>query len=227
MVKLYCSKCHKQSPDNFINCVYCGEKLDTPKRKHKSKPVGRRELKIKLSFRTGVRVLLCFAAVLTVVALLTSTFVGSKPEKVVKSFVKAIQSADGDVYYNLYDDNIIRYKRENRYFGDEETYEQIVSPMVESDAFYKEKCGEDYKLTYTITANRTLSDEELEAFNEMLEGGFEYIETASRVDVLGIEVNAKGSLGEYKSVYSDFWCMRIKGQWYRVDTTISAEFVNN
>ncbi len=224
MIKLYCSKCHKQSPDNFINCVYCGEKLESPKKKHQRRDVGKRKLELKFSFRTGVRVLLCFAAVLTVVALFTSTFVGSKPEKVVKSFVKSIQSADSDIYYGLYDDNIIRYKRDNRYFGDEETYEHIVSPMIESDAFYTQKCGEDYKLTYTITSNRTLSDEELEAFNGILENGFRYIDKASRVDVLGVEVIAKGSEGEYKSIYSDFWCMKIRGHWYRVDSTISAEF---
>lgn len=224
---MYCKECHKQSPDNFINCAYCGAKLDPPKKKHPQRFVKKADIKLKLSFRMGVKVLIIVSALLTVAALFTATFVGSKPEKVVKNFVKSIENSNSKLYYSLYDDNIIRYKTDNRYFGEDETFKQTVLAMEESDRFYTEKCGEDYKLNYYITANRTLDDAELEAFKTVLEGSFGYVEAPSRVDVLSIEILATGKQGEYKSVYNDFWCMKIKGHWYKVDKTIYTEYLKS
>lgn len=224
---MYCDKCHKQSPDNFVTCAYCGATLNLPKKKEPSKFVKKREFRINLSFKKQIIALVILASVLVVAAIITVSFTGSKPEKVVKNFVKATQSADEDLYYSLYDENIKKYKKDNRYFGEEETYAQIVLPMVQSDDFYTGKCGESYKLTYKITSSRTLSDEELQRFKDILETGFNYVEFPSRVDLLCVEIQAKGETGEYKSVYNDFWCMKIKGRWYKVDKTVYTEFVNN
>lgn len=224
---MYCDKCHKQSPDNFVTCAYCGAKLNSPKKKEPSKFIKKREFKFNFSFKNRIIALVIFAAVLVVVAVVTVSFTGSKPEKVVKNFVKATQTADKDLYYSLYDDNIKKYKKDNRYFGDDETYAQIVQPMEKSDVFYTEKCGEDYKLTYKVTSSQTLSDEDLSDFNDVLENGFGYVEFPSRVDILCIEVVAKGVKGEYKSVYNDFWCMKIKGRWYKIDKTVYTEYINS
>ena len=224
---MYCDKCHKQSPDNFVTCAYCGAKLKSPKKKEPSKFIKKREFKFNLSLKNRIIALVIFAAVLVVVAVITVSFTGSKPEKVVKNFVKATQTADKDLYYSLYDDNIKKYKKDNRYFGDDETYAQIVLPMEKSDVFYTEKCGEGYKLTYKVTSSQTLSDEDLNYFNDVLENGFGYVEFPSRVDILCIEVVAKGEKGEYKSIYNDFWCMKIKGHWYKIDKTVYTEYKNS
>lgn len=224
---MYCDKCHKQSPDNFVTCAYCGAKLNSPKKKEPSKFIKKREVKLNFSLKNRIIALVIFAAVLVVVAVVTVSFTGSKPEKVVKNFVKATQTADKDLYYSLYDDNIKKYKKDNRYFGDDETYAQIVQPMEKSDVFYTEKCGEDYKLTYKVTSSQTLSDEDLNGFNDVLENGFGYVEFPSRVDILCVEVVAKGEIGEYKSVYNDFWCMKIKGRWYKIDKTVYTEYINS
>lgn len=224
---LYCKECHKQSPDNFINCAYCGAKLDPPRKKQPQRFVKKADIKLKLSFRMGVKVLIAVSALLTIAAVFTATFVGSKPEKVVKNFVKSIQNSNSNLYYSLYDDNIIRYKTDNRYFGEDETFKQTVLAMEQSNDFYVEKCGEGYKLNYYITSNRTLDDAELEAFTGVLEGSFGYVEFPARVDVLSIEVIATGKEGEYKSVYNDFWCMKIKGHWYKVDKTIYTEYLKS
>jgi hypothetical protein len=226
-VALYCKECHKQSPDNFINCAYCGAKLDQPKKKQPQRFNKKTDIKINFSFRFIVKVLVVISALLTVVAVFTATFVGSKPEKVVKNFVKSIQESNSKLYYALYDDNIIRYKTDKRYFGEDETFKQTILAMEESDKFYTEKCGEGYKLNYSITANRTLDETELERFNLMLENSFGYVEFPSRVDVLSIDVIATGKEGEYKTVYNDFWCMKIKGHWYKVDKTIYAEYLKS
>ena len=33
-----------------------------------------------------------------------------------------------------------------------------------------------------------------------------------------------GEKGEYTSIYKDFWCMKIKGKWYKVDKAVYTEF---
>lgn len=221
---LYCHKCHKRSPENFVNCAYCGAKLKPEKKKQPSAFIKKERFKLKISFRTVVRALMGFAVVLAVAAIFTATVTGSKPEKVVRNFTRSIQAQDEKLFYSLYDDGIKDYKKENRYYGEEETFENMVIPMGESHEFYKEKCGEDYKLTYSITSFETFSDEELAVFNEMLEKSFSYIKLPARVDLLNVEITAKGEKGEYKSIYNDFLCLKIKGKWYKADKTVYTEY---
>lgn len=223
---MYCHKCHKQSPENFVNCAYCGAKLKPPKKKEPSKFQNKRKIKIDISLRTLLKFLIVVAAVLAVLAIITSIFTASKPEKVVKDFVHSVDTYDKELYFSLYDDNLIKYKKENRYFGDEETFNQMVIPVDDSDSFYKEKCGENFKLKYEVKSSTSLTDEELEVFNKMLESDFNYIVFPSQVDILSVEIIAKGDKGEYKSIYNDFWCMKIKGRWYMVDKTIYTQYEN-
>ena len=221
---MYCHKCHKRNPENFVACAYCGASLKPEKKKQPSVFIKKEKLKINVSFKTVVAVLMAVAVVITIAAIFTATVTGSKPEKVVRSFVDAVQKQDGKLFYSLYDDDIKVYKKENRYYGEEETFQNMVLPMAESHAFYVEQCGEDYKLTYTIKSFETLSDEELLLFNEMLEKNFKYIKLPSRADILNVEITAKGEKGEYKSIYNDFLCMKIKGKWYKADKTIYTEY---
>lgn len=221
---MYCHKCHKQSPENFVNCAYCGAKLKSEKKKQPSAFMKKERIRINLSFKTVLASLIAFASVIAVAAIFTATVTGSKPEKVVRNFIHSIQSQDENLFYSLYDDGIKEYKKENRYYGDEETLNNMVSPMRESYRFYKEMCGENFKLTYSVKAYETLGENDLQVFCEMLEKDFSYIKLPSRVDLLNIEVTAKGEKGEYTSVYNDFLCMKIKGKWYKVDKTVYTEY---
>lgn len=223
---MYCENCHKQSPENFINCAYCGAKLDSPKKKVPSKFVKKQGFKFKYSLKKVTVVLVGIAVVLVIAALLTSSFTASKPEKIIKNFVKATQTENANMYYALFDNNIKEYKLNNRYFAEDETFKQMILPMTTSHAFYTEKCGEDYKLTYSVVSKRSLDEKELKAFDDVLESNFSYIEFPSQVEVISVDVVAKGEKGVYTSRYNDFWCMKIKGKWYKVDKTVYTEYMN-
>lgn len=223
---MYCYKCHKQSPENFVNCAYCGAKLKPPKKKEPSKFQNKKKIKIDVSLRTLLKALLIVAAILAVIAIVTSFFTSSKSEEIVKNFVHSVDTNDRELFFSLYDDSIIKYKKENRYFADEETFKQMVMPVDESTDFYKEKCGEDFKLKYEVKSITTLSENDLEDFNKILDSDFNYIVFPSQVDILSVEIKATGDKGEYKSIYSDFWCMKIKGRWYMVDKSIYTEYSN-
>lgn len=221
---MYCNECHKQSPENFVTCAYCGAQLNSGKKKVPSRYIKKSHFKFKIPFKTVVVSLVILATVLAVAAAFTASFTGTKSEKVAKSFVASIENYNEELFYSLYDDNIKKYKQENRYFGEEETYEHFILPLKESDDFYKEKCGDGYTLTYNIKSTLTLTEKELQTFNGILEKSFEYIEFPSQVDILSVEITAKGENGGYTSMYNDFWCMKIKGHWYKVDKTVYTEY---
>ncbi len=221
---MYCHKCHKRSPENFANCAYCGAKLKPEKKKQPSVFVNKKSFKINFSFRNFVAVLMFVAVVIAIASIFTATVTGSKPERVVKNFIYSIQNQNEELFYSLYDEGIKEYKKESRYYGNEETVANMVAPMNESHAFYKEKCGDNYKLSYSVKSFETLDDEQLRIFNEMLEKNFSYINLPKRVDILNVEITAEGALGEYKSVYTDFMCIKIKGKWYKADKTVFTEY---
>lgn len=222
---MYCDKCNKQSPDNFKKCVYCGAELKTEKKKEPSKFVKKQRRTAHLSFKDKIALVVIVATVLVFLAAILGIFTGSKPERVVKNFTKAIETADYELYYSLYDSNIVSYKKENRYFDDETTFKQITSPLGESISFYTEKCGSNIKLSYKITDTDTLDDDQLQEFSDILQTNFGYVEKPSRVDLLNVEIYVKGENGKYKTVYNDFWCMKIKGTWYKVDKNVYNEYV--
>lgn len=222
---MYCDECHKQSPDNFVTCAYCGAKLKSPKKKPPSKFIKKKRGNRDISLKSVVAILVAFATILGIAAVLTATITGAKSENVVKSFVKAVRNEDEELFYSLYDEYIKEYNKNNRFFAEDETYAQMVLPVKESSVFYIQKCGEEYTLSYEITQTEVLDETELQSFNDLLSGQFGYVELPSRVDILDISINAEGDAGEYTSVYNDFWCMKIKGKWYIVDKVIITEYM--
>ncbi len=222
---MYCDECHKQSPDNFVTCAYCGAKLKSHKKKPPSKFVKKKRTDREISLKSVIAILVAFATVLGIAAVLTASITGAKSENVVETFVKAVRNEDEELYYSLYDEYIKEYNKNNRYFADDETYAQMVLPVKESSDFYVQKCGEEYELSYEITQTTSLDETELQRFKDLLSSRFGYVELPSKVDILNVSIHAEGETGEYTSVYNDFWCMKIKGKWYIVDSAISTEYM--
>ena len=169
---MYCDECHKQSPDNFVTCAYCGAKLKTHKKKEPSKFVKKKRGERSFSLKSIIAILVVFATVLGIAAVLTATFTGAKSEKVVKGFVKAIVNEDEEFYYSLYDDYVKEYNKNNRYFAEDETYRQMVLPVKESNEFYISKCGEGYTLTYEVVSTQPLDENAVESFGSFLSSSF-------------------------------------------------------
>ncbi len=222
---MYCEKCHRHSPANFQNCAYCGVPLALEKKKAPEKFKKKFDFKIKVSLKTLVSISLVIALLLSVSAVVTAVFTSSKPEGVVKNFVKAIETSDKELFVSIYDKYLYEYKKEYRYFGHEETFNQLSSAVDESREFYSQKCGSNFKLKYEVKESKSLTDSELTIFNDVLEHSFKYMTFPSQVEILSVEITSNGEEGEYKSIYNDFWCMKIKGKWYIVDKTVSAEYM--
>ncbi len=223
-VDMYCDNCHRQSPDNFVNCPYCSAPLKNNKRKKPQKFVKKKERKKPVSFKTAVIITVVIAFVLAVSAVVTGVLTGSKPDTVVKTMVTAIETNDAKLYYSLYDDQIIEYYRENWYYGDEETFDAVTEPLAQSRDFYISKCGENFTLEYKITNVNYLTDASFESYRDSFSLGYNYKKLPEKIALLDFEIEAKGDIGTYKSVYEDFLCAQIGGDWYKMaSSTINAE----
>lgn len=220
-VDMYCDNCHRQSPDNFVNCPYCSAPLKNKKRKQPQKFSKKKERKKPISFKTLVIIIVAVAFVLAISAVVTGAITGSKPDKVVKTMVEAIQTDDAELYYSLYDEQIKAYYKDNFYYGDEETFDAITKPLVESRKFYSSKCGDDFVLKYKIVNVEYLTEEELEQHNESLVSIYEYYDLPQKTAVLEFDIEAKGEKGRYKSEYTRFYCSQINGKWYKLPATVN------
>ncbi len=211
---MYCDNCHRQSPDNFVNCPYCSAPLKNDKRRKPKKFEKNKATKKPLQFKTTVIICIVVAVVLAISAIATGVLTGSKPGTAIEKMVKAIETDDARLYYSLYDEQIVEYYKENWYYGDAETFDAVTKPLSESRAFYSEKCGEDFTLKYKITDVTYITDSSLEAFNNSLEISFNYSELPSKAAFLDVEIEARGEKGTYKSVYKNFVCIQLGGKWY-------------
>ena len=213
-VEMYCDNCHRQSPDNFVNCPYCSAPLKHNKHKRPQKFTKKKEIRKPVSFKTSVAITIAVAFVLAVSAIVTGVVTGTKPDRVVKTMVTAIQTNDSDLYYSLYDDQIKAYYKENFYYGDEETFVAVTKPLQESRDFYTSRCGADFSLNYKITEITYVTGDSLASVNNTLQESFSYSKTPTKVALLDFVVEAKGESGAYKSVYEKLVCLQIGGKWY-------------
>lgn len=211
---MYCDNCHRQSPDNFVNCPYCSAPLNRNTREKPHKFIKKKERRKPFSFKTTIIILVAVAFVLAMSAVVTGVITGSKPDKVIKTMISAIENNDAKLYYTLYDDQLKSYFKENWYYGDEETFDAITKPLKESQDFYISRCGENFSLDYDITGVTYLSEDAVKSVNESLRVSFNYSDFPSKVAFLDFEIEVKGERGSYKSVYEKLLCLQIDGRWY-------------
>lgn len=216
---MYCDKCHRQSPDNFVNCPYCSAPLKNHKRRKPTKFVKKKETKKPVSFKSLVIGAVVVALVLSVAAVVTGIFTGSKPTTAVETMVNAIENDNAELYYSLFDEQTKEYYKENWYYDDEETFNAMTEPLTKSVEFYTSKCGENFTLKYKITDVTYLTEDMLESHNNALSVSYGFTKLPDKVALLNFELEAKGDLGTYKSVYENFVCSQIGGKWYKTAST--------
>lgn len=220
---MYCDNCHKQSPDNFKTCAYCGAELNQPKKPAPSRFVKKERKRSAVSVKTKVAAVIAVAAVIVVAAAVTASFTSSKPESVIKKMTSAIQTDNAEKYFSVYDDSYKTFKTDSDYYDENRTFEELTAPLNKSVEFYTSRCGEDYKLTFIVDSVSYFTEDELESYCDYLSeycGYTKLPKNAARVD---FRVRAKGSEGEYESVYRDFCCHCLSGKWYKSEYAKNAQ----
>lgn len=220
---MYCDNCHKQSPDNFKNCAYCGAELIQPKKPAPSRFVKKERKRSGVSVKVRVAAIIAVAAVIAVAAAVTASFTSSKPESVIKIMTAAIQGNNAEKYYTIYDDSYKAFKKDSAFYDDERTFEELTSPLCKSDDFYISRCGENYKLTFVIDSVDYFTAEELTEYCDYLSEYCGYTKLPKEAARVNFKVYAKGDSGEYESIYRDFCCHRLGSKWYKSEYAKNAQ----
>lgn len=213
---MYCEKCHRRCPDNFVTCPYCSAKLKNEENVQPQKFAKNKHYRY-ITLKSLVVLSISVAAILAVCAVVTVFFTGTKPETVVKTLTRALNDNDATLYYSMYDEQIAEFKKENRYYEDEETFSAMTEPLEESISFYKSQCGDDFKVTYNIEEVMYLTQDELESLNKELADLYGYDILPKKAASLKVAINAKGREGTYKTLYDNFICIKFGRKWYKCD----------
>lgn len=212
---MYCSKCKKQSPDNFTICAYCGAKLkaDAPK-KHIIYKTDAKRIHLP-GLKSFTATLIAVAVIIALISGIVGIATGGKPESVLKLLSSSIEEKNSEKYSELYDEFYKEYEKEYRYYSDDELNAALCEPLFESVRFYEKTCGEDFKIKYRQDSIRYITGEELDAINETLLNDYGYYKTCTKAAVIDFSLEVKGSLGEYTTVYKNFYCIKLSGKWYK------------
>ena len=214
---MYCSKCQKQSPDNFTSCAYCGAPFKTKKRRTAQRfKAKNKRLPFLTSAKKSVFVVIA-AAVIVIASVVTGLLTGGKPDSVIKTAAEATVKNDAGLYCSIFDEYYTDYCKQNKYFADDETLAALSEPMVKSDEFYRAKCGENYTLNGKVRSVEYFSDSRLDELNSELALTYGYKKNISAAACLEVEMNAKGEKGVYTTVYKDYYCIKLGGRWFKCD----------
>lgn len=220
---MYCSKCKKQSPDNFKICAYCGATLDGEAVENKVKKAEYSRKKHLPKMKSVVLTLIIIALVIAVVSGAVGIATSAKPQSTLELLCEATQENNSGKYLGIYDESYLAYAKENEYYSDSALREALCEPLVKSVEFYTSTCGEGFKVSYSVDNIVYVKAEELEALNSVLFDEYGYYKECKNAAVIDFSVTAKGENGEYTSVYKNFYCIKISGKWYKAPRLLAEE----
>lgn len=165
-----CGNCGAQVDDNAFVCGYCGAALQQEPAQNGSPfngvPGGAGK-KFDLKKLDLKKVLVAVAAVVAVIVVI-SLLSGGGYKSVVKDYMKAYEECDADKMMDLTTDVLaVAFEEE---LGDLVDAEELLKEGFEEKIeALEDKFGEDIKITYEITDDEEMDDEDLDEFKEELE----------------------------------------------------------
>lgn len=208
---MYCENCHRENPENFETCIYCGTSLMPEKKAGFLRYRGSLREKV-----TPIAVFTSFAAICALLALIFSSYaVISKehPEKVAFSYALSIENNDAHGYSLLLCDEYKRFKLKYVYYTQEEYDKELKSTLFEANEFYGKKCGDGFtvkcKVTDTVYADGKLIGE----INSYCRENLFFEKEIEKAAKLKVTLDVIGKEGKYTTVIPDFICVKTDGLW--------------
>lgn len=211
---MYCENCHRENPDNFDTCIYCGTSLQPEKKAG--------FLRYRASLRekvTPIAVFTSFAALCALLALIFSSYaVISKehPEKVAFSYARCVENNDAYGYSLLLCEEYKSFKLKHVYYTQEELYKALKSTLFEVNEFYKEKCGDDFTVKCKVTDTVYADDKMIGEINSYCRENLLFEKEIEKAAKLKVTLDVGGGEGKYTTVITDFICVKTDGIWYFV-----------
>ncbi|MGI6744863.1 MAG: hypothetical protein ACOX45_01570 [Acutalibacteraceae bacterium] len=217
---MYCVNCHKETPENFDTCIYCGTSLQPEKKAGILRY--RNSLRQKV---TPITIFSCFFTLCILAGVIFSIFVLKErehPEKVAFNYAVCVKNNDASGLALLLPEEYINFRLRYVYYSREDFNEFLRGLLSEINGFYTKKCSEDFRIQCKVKEIQYAEKNIVSQINSFYKENLFFekeIEKAARLKVI---FEVKGKTGEYTTVITDFVCLKIGGAW-----CYALEFPNN
>ena len=209
---MYCEICHKENPENFDLCIYCGTSLKPEKKAGYLKY--RNSLWSKITPFNVFTVFISFCIIITTIFGVRVLIKKEHPEKTAFSYASSIQKNDINIYFSILFDEYKDYNLKYKYYKQENYNEDIKSQYAEIKDFYNSKCGEKFKIECKVLEISYALEKEVSDINLYCSNELKFTSNIEKAAKLKISLNASGKLGKYDTIIPDFVSLKIDGVWY-------------
>ncbi len=209
---MYCEICHKENPENFDLCIYCGTSLKPEKKAGYLKY--RNSLWGKITALNVFTVFLSFCLLLAAIYGIKTLIKKENPEKTAFAYAASIQKNDINSYFSILYDDYKEYNLKYKYYKKENYNDAVKSQYAEIIDFYNGECGEKFKIKCKVLEIDYAFEKEVYDIDLYCSNELKFESNIEKAAKLKIAFNVKGELGKYTTIISDFISIKVNGEWY-------------
>lgn len=217
---MFCTKCGAKNEDSAKFCVECGAKLGNSNVRIKiptpsetdsgmNKKVIRNPRK-KINVIPIIILLILAVAVVTFPRLILS---GQSEKKLIKEFIKAEMTADGEKVIEILPDEIVEAAETQGGMTKNEFIKAVQEQLNSAMNTVVNTYGEEWKYSYEIKSIKKASQEDIEEWKNTYKDGFEMDVDISEGKICEVEINFNGN--EIRNTSNiELNLVKIRGKWY-------------
>ena len=217
---MFCTECGVKNEDSAKFCVECGAKLGNSNVRIKiptpsetdsgmNKKVIRNPRK-KINVIPIIILLILAVAVVTFPILILS---GQSEKKLIKEFIKAEMTADGEKVIEILPDEIVEAAETQGGMTKNEFIKAVQEQLNSAMNTVVNTYGEEWKYSYEIKSIKKASQEDIEEWKNTYKDGFEMDVDISEGKICEVEINFNGN--EIRNTSNiELNLVKIRGKWY-------------
>ena len=212
---MYCENCHRDNPDNFDTCIYCGTSMLPENRVSLLK--SRNSLRQALTPLRIFSVLFILCAIAGIIGFAVAKTSEEHPEAVAKAYAAAVTENNVDSVYALYDSGYRSFMIDNYYYSQKEMKSKLASDLGEMFDFYTSECGTGFEIDCEASDFEYADAAGIAAVNSFLTSKYKYTAVITDAARYTVTLSVKGKQGDYLTVINDYTCIKLDGVWYKCD----------
>lgn len=217
---MFCTECGAKNEDSAKFCVECGAKLGNSNVRIKiptpsetdsgmNKKVIRNPRK-KINVIPIIILLILAVAVVTFPRLILS---GQSEKKLIKEFIKAEMTADGEKVIEILPDEIVEAAETQGGMTKNEFIKAVQEQLNSAMNTVVNTYGEEWKYSYEIKSIKKALQEDIEEWKNTYKDGFEMDVDISEGKICEVEINFNGN--EIRNTSNiELNLVKIRGKWY-------------
>ncbi|WP_296119079.1 zinc ribbon domain-containing protein [uncultured Eubacterium sp.] len=217
---MFCTECGAKNEDSAKFCVDCGVKLGNSNVRIKiptpsetdsgmNKKVIRKPRK-KINVIPIIILLILAVAVVTFPRLILS---GQSEKKLIKEFIKAEMTVDGEKVIEILPDEIVEAAETQGGMTKNEFIKAVQEQLNSAMNTVVNTYGEEWKYSYEIKSIKKASQEDIEEWKNTYKDGFEMDVDISEGKICEVEINFNGN--EIRNTSNiELNLVKIRGKWY-------------